>query len=114
MTLFFPQYSFLFILWHYCGGAFILLTLISVFSSNGQGFRTVGYLPVYRFNTLSKIELEKLTHLNIAFANPDLLGNLTTEGVSISGVVENARQSNVKVYIALAGAGAKLADWENG
>jgi chitinase len=90
----------------------ILLTLISVFSSNGQVFRTVGYLPVYRFNTLSKIELEKLTHLNIAFANPDLLGNLTTEGVSISGVVENAHQSNVKVYIALAGAGAKLADWE--
>ena len=32
--------------------------------------RVVGYLPYYRFSLNDKIQYCKITHLNIAFANP--------------------------------------------
>jgi len=95
---------------------FWIVFLISFFQSHhgiGQDFKTIGYLPTYRFNTINAIELEKITHLNISFANPDANGNLQTNGVSINSVVQQAHDAGVEVFIALAGAGAPLADWED-
>jgi len=37
---------------------------------NKSTAKIVGYLPAYRFSQNDKIEYCKLTHLNIAFANP--------------------------------------------
>jgi len=95
----------------------IWIILISVLSQSnialGQDFKTVGYLPTYRFSTIDNIELDKLTHLNIAFANPDANGHLRTEGTSITSVVQQAHEAGLDVYIALAGAASPLSVWEN-
>lgn len=78
-----------------------------------QDFKTVGYFPTYRFQHLNEIELERLTHLNIAFANPDTQGKLTTSGADITPVVQKAQEAGLEVFIALAGGAAKLSQWEN-
>ena len=68
-----------------------------------SGFKVVGYLPTYRFGNLADMRLERCTHINIAFANPDMQGNLTTEGISIAPAVTAAKQQGCKVLISLAG-----------
>lgn len=78
-----------------------------------QDFKTVGYFPSYRFQLLDEIELDRLTHINISFANPDAQGKLQTDDVSITPVVEKAQSLGVEVYIALAGGAAQLSQWEN-
>ena len=91
----------------------ILLTLgLRPVPGNAQDFRTVGYLPTYRFNLIDKVELNRLTHLNIAFANPDENGDMTTGEADIGTVVQKAHAAGLDVFIALAGAGAQLSDWE--
>ena len=90
-----------------------LLLLVSIKIGLGQDFKTVGYYPTYRFHTLDQIELDRVTHLNIAFANPDRNGQLQTDGVSITHVVQKAHEAGLKVFIALAGGAAKLADWKD-
>lgn len=82
-------------------------------STLGQSFKRVGYLPTYRFSLANSIAFDKLTHLNIAFANPDASGNLQTDGVSITSVVEKAHDAQLNVFIALAGGAASLNVWEN-
>ena len=77
-----------------------LFVLQTAFS---QSFKVIGYLPYYRFNWLNDIEFERLTHVNIAFANPDMQGNLSVEGVSITAAVSKAHQKGCKVFISLAG-----------
>ena len=45
-------------------------------------FKVVGYLPERGFDKINKLELNKLTHLNLAFANPDKDGKLNIPRVS--------------------------------
>ncbi|MFN0036586.1 MAG: glycosyl hydrolase family 18 protein [Saprospiraceae bacterium] len=78
----------------------LLLTLQTAYS---QSFKVVGYLPYYRFSWLNDIEFERLTHVNIAFANPDMQGNLSVEGEDIAPAVSKAHQHGCKVFISLAG-----------
>ncbi len=78
-----------------------------------QDFKTVGYFPTYRFSLVDNIAYNKLTHLNIAFAQPDEQGNLTTNGVTISDVVQKAQAAGLEVFISLAGGAASLSVWEN-
>lgn len=78
-----------------------------------QEFKTIGYLPTYRFHTINEIDLQNLTHLNIAFANPDINGNLTTNEIDISPIVQLAQEKDIEVFIALAGGAAKLDDWQD-
>ncbi|MCL6265860.1 glycosyl hydrolase family 18 protein [Flagellimonas myxillae] len=78
--------------------------------------RIVGYLPTYRFSLSSEIAYEKLTHLNLAFANPDADGNLIMP--DISDVVGDARAANPNIVICLSLAGGALTDeqathWSN-
>jgi GH18 family chitinase len=68
-----------------------------------QPFKVVGYLPTYRFSWLNDIEFQRLTHVNIAFANPDSLGNLSCDGVNIDPAISKAQQNGCKVFISLAG-----------
>ncbi|MDA7717471.1 glycosyl hydrolase family 18 protein [Flavobacteriaceae bacterium] len=65
--------------------------------------RVVGYLPSYRFDSNEKIDYCKLTHLNLAFANPGSNGKLIIN--DFSGVVVRARNenSNIKIYISIGG-----------
>jgi GH18 family chitinase len=78
----------------------------------GQDLKIIGYLPTYRFSSLNDIELERLTHLNIAFANPDVNGYLVTNDVPIDQVVQKAHVANLDVFISLAGGASQLATWE--
>ena len=61
-----------------------------------------------RFTLNDKIQYCKLTHLNIAFANPQTDGTMVLPGNSgdlLKNVMDTARSlnSNIKIYIALAG-----------
>lgn len=80
--------------------SFMLFSL----SAHAQSFKTIGYLPYYRFSLIDEIDFTKVTHVNISFANPNLQGDLSVGGVDIKPVVQKAKEASVKVYLALAGA----------
>lgn len=80
-----------------------LLFLFCLQTAFAQSFKVIGYLPYYRFSWLNDIEFERLTHVNIAFANPDELGNLSVEGTNITPAIAKAHASGCKVFISLAG-----------
>ena len=91
----------------------LLLSGITVYSQNA---RVVGYLPTYRFALSSQIDYCKLTHLNLAFANPDSAGNIVMP--SISSVVADALNDNPDIVIMVSMAGGVLSaqqaiDWSN-
>jgi chitinase len=70
------------------------------------GFKVVGYLGGGNFDVINDLELDKLTHLNLAFANPDADGNLLFDGNhDIKPVVAKGHEAGLKVYISLAGGG---------
>jgi chitinase len=75
-----------------------------------QDFKVVGYLPYYRFGFNEQIDYSKLTHLCIAFANPDMQGNLSLSGQDPTAVIVRAHESDVEVFLSLAG-GALTPDW---
>lgn len=77
-----------------------------------QDFKVVGYLASWNFSTApTKIEWERLTHVNLAFANPDVDGNLSFEGEDITPVVSTAHANGVEVFASLAG-GYLTPDWQ--
>jgi chitinase len=71
----------------------------------------VGYFPTWENfpNLINSIDLAKLTHLNIAFANPNASGALVVSGASnsaVTTVVNASHAKNVKVLMSIGGAGA--------
>lgn len=76
-----------------------------------QDFKVIGYLPYYRFGFAPQIEFDRLTDLNIAFANPDMSGNLDVGGQDILPIVQLGKQNGLRVLISLAG-GALTPAWE--
>lgn len=82
---------------------FTLILLFTLQIASSQSFKVIGYLPYYRFSWLNDIEFERLTHVNIAFANPDEFGNLSVEGTNITPAIYKAHQNGCKVFISLAG-----------
>ncbi len=89
----------------------VLIYLAITCTLNAQSFRVIGYLPHYRFDFIDKINFKQITHLNIAFANPDMNGYLTTCGNDIRLAVNKAHQNNVKAMISLAG-GYLYPEWK--
>lgn len=81
----------------------LLLSLLLSASVFGQSFKVVGYFPTYRFSWLNDIEFDKVTHVNIAFANPDSSGTLSCNGASIEPAVNTAHQHGCQVFVSLAG-----------
>ena len=78
---------------------------IDLFSTEA---RVVGYFPYYRFSLNDKIQYCKVTHLNIAFANPETDGTIVlprNSGDLLENVMDTARSQNsdIKIYISLAG-----------
>ncbi len=80
-----------------------LLLLFALQTVYSQSFKVVGYLPTYRFSWINDIEFSRLTHVNIAFANPNSLGNISCAGANIQPAVTKAHQQGCQVYISLAG-----------
>ena len=84
--------------------------------------KVIGYLPWYRFSQNDKIEYCKLTHLNIAFANPESDGTImlpnNSSGITLQNIISTAKSKNneIKIYISLAGGGIgseALERWKN-
>lgn len=75
-----------------------------------NGFKVIGYLPTWgTFDShLKAADFTKLTHINIAFGNPDSDGNLEENLSSdqVAALVAKASEHNVKVSLSLGGATA--------
>ncbi len=67
----------------------------------------VGYLPDWSYGAYRTIDFSALTHLNIAFCNPDTEGNLSCwiPDNEMTNIVNKAHASDVKVMAALGGGG---------
>ena len=72
----------------------------------GASFKVVGYLSGGNFRRIDELELNRLTHLNLAFANPDKDGKLVFDkGFDIAPVVDKGHAAGLKVFVSLAGGG---------
>ena len=86
---------------------FLLLLPLTVFA---QSFRVVGYLPHYRFHKVDEIDLGRLTHLNIAFGNPDRAGKISLGGKDPQPILSRSKELGVEVLLSLGG-GALRPAW---
>ncbi len=89
---------------------FVFLLTI-VFGLKAQNSYVVGFLPHYRFDYVDDINFDAITHLNLAFANPDMEGNLSFENAPIAYTINKAIDNDVKVFISLAG-GYLKPEWD--
>lgn len=74
-------------------------------ATGNEDFRTVGYLMINRSDLAAAaagIDWDKLTHLNLAFVNPDSTGVFTTNA-AVPPVVQMAHSHHVKVLMSLGG-----------
>ncbi|MDQ6471861.1 glycosyl hydrolase family 18 protein [Flavobacterium sp. LHD-80] len=69
--------------------------------------RVVGYLSSDNFNKMTSIQFCKLTHLNVAFANPDKNGNIIFTG-DIDALVAYAKSVNPNIIISISLAGGVI------
>jgi chitinase len=79
-------------------------------------FKVVGYLPNWGGypSSINNVDLTKVTHINIAFANPDANGDLAAGSlVDLATVVTAAHAQSVKVLISVGGAGAPGSTYTN-
>ena len=83
----------------------LLLLSITVSLCAQKSFKRIGYVPFHRVNMVEQLDFKGLSHLNIAFANPDDYGNLHTKDYDYSPMVKKAHSHNVDVFISLAGGG---------
>lgn len=79
-----------------------------------QGKVVIGYIPVWKDmrKTIDETPLDLLTHINLAFVNPDASGSLLYEGEPVCSdasssdikyVIKKAHENKVKVLVSLAG-----------
>jgi GH18 family chitinase len=75
-------------------------------AQNGRGlFKTVGYLMINKSNLLqaaAQIDFSRLTHLNLAFVNPDSSGAFADNPV-LPQIVQLGHDHQVKVLLSLGG-----------
>jgi GH18 family chitinase len=91
----------------------IPLALFFMFASTAftQEFKVVGYLAMWNTDTCA-VQWDRLTHVNLAFANPDANGLLHIDGADPDPVIAAAHAHGIRVFVSLAG-GYLLPDWEN-
>ncbi|RZJ46442.1 MAG: glycoside hydrolase, partial [Flavobacterium sp.] len=100
------------------GILFYIYSLVSVYScttekesviddSKTKTARVIGYLSTDNFDKITSIQFCKLTHLNIAFANPDKDGNIIFNG-DIDGVIKYAKSVNPNIVISISLAGGVI------
>jgi GH18 family chitinase len=71
-----------------------------------KDFKVIGYLSAGNFDRIDQVPLSALTHLDLAFANPDQDGHLVfPREQDLPGIVDKAHRAGVKVYLSIAGGG---------
>ena len=78
-------------------------------NSKAKTARVVGYLSSGNFDKMTSIQFCKLTHLNIAFANPDKDGKLNFTG-DIDAVIKCAKSVNPNIIISISLAGGVISE----
>ncbi|KIO52069.1 glycosyl hydrolase family 18 protein [Flavobacterium hibernum] len=78
-------------------------------NSKTKTARVVGYLSTDNFSKMNSIQFCKLTHLNLAFANPDKNGNLVFNG-DIDGLIKYVKSVNPNIIICISVAGGVISD----
>ena len=74
--------------------------------SKSDKFKVIGYLSSRNLDKVDIIDLAVLTHLNLAFANPDQNGTLVFNGEqNLEKTVNKAHKAGVEVFISIAGGG---------
>ncbi|WP_421943292.1 glycosyl hydrolase family 18 protein [Pedobacter sp.] len=89
--------------WSLKWGLMMLLSTLVIVPSKAQ-FKVVGYIwsRSDMVKDIKKVDLEKITHLNIAFINPDTSGNFKAVP-GLDSVIEIAHRKNVKVLMSCGG-----------
>lgn len=75
--------------------------------AQGNNKYIVGYLPDWSYGYYKDMDFTDLTHINIAFCNPDTSGNLSCyiPDAEMKKIVDKAHENGVKVLASLGGAG---------
>jgi len=87
---------------------------ITVLSVQAQ-FKVVGYLATWSTGyptNINSVDLTKVTHINIAFGNPNSSGALTINTTNVGTIVTACHAANVKVLISIGGAGANATRYQ--
>lgn len=82
----------------------VLLAICFLPAATFSQFRVVGYVSLWAqgLPPVSDSVIKKLTHLNIAFVNPDSVGNLLLPP-GIDSLIDQARACKVKVLMSIGG-----------
>ncbi len=84
-------------------GTALLVTCLLISTITFSQFRVVGYVPLGRvIPDFNKVDFEKITHLNIAFINPDSVGNLVIPA-GFDSLIKKAHEHKVKVLASIGG-----------
>jgi chitinase len=86
-----------------CSHIVICIFLITFSMISYGQFRVIGYVhPWKEAPDLTKISFEKITHLNIAFVNPDSAGNLVIPG-GFDTLIKTSHRFHVKALASIGG-----------
>ena len=81
----------------------IIIASLIISTITFSQFRVVGYVPLNRFAIdLNEISFQRLTHLNIAFINPDSSGNLILPE-DFDLLIQKAHEYKIKVLASIGG-----------
>jgi chitinase len=87
---------------------FTICCCFAILSTQAQ-FRVVGYLANWSAGypgNINSVDLTKVTHINIAFANPNSSGVINFNTTNVGTIVTACHAANVKVLLSIGGAGA--------
>ena len=82
---------------------FTSLTLCS--QNKSSSFKIVGYYPIDQAMKVdtSEVPFDKLTHIMLAFVNPDSLGNLNQDLGALASFIKAGHTHNVKILYSIGG-----------
>jgi chitinase len=98
---------------------FLIIGLVFLVSVKNYAVpKVIGYLPTWSGypNSINSVDLTKVTHINIAFANPNSSGDLSTSSgtlANLATVVTAAHAQGVQVLMSIGGAGAPGTTYKN-
>ncbi len=85
---------------------FVTITSLTLSAQNtSSSFKIIGYYPIdqaMKANT-SEVPFDKLTHIDLAFVNPDSSGNLNQDFSALIPFIKAAHSHNVKILYSIGG-----------
>lgn len=85
--------------------AVLFLPTYSAAAESETEHRIVGYLPDWNYEPFDELDLSEITHINIAFCNPDENGRINCDipENKLKSIISVAHRNDVKVFAALGG-----------